>query len=190
VHVSLRDIGTIICKETGDDKEEDDELLEIEKQMHDEQQKEEEKRERLKYLSPYASSFQMFKDKMPLEDVTIELDLDTDTVLFYYGDYLRLLKMGWLIKIYKDLKNDFPLFIYLYKRIKKEGLLNKKDITTLLKSQQDLKFMERRVELYSEFIIGQQLQKQQLEQEIERLKAITSTMVKINHKYYNKLYKL
>ena len=54
--------------------------------------------------------------------MAIELDLDTDAVLFYYEDYLRLLKMDWLIKIYKDLKNDFPPFIYLYKRIKKRGL--------------------------------------------------------------------
>ena len=29
-----------------------------------------------------------------LEDVAIELDLDTDTVLFYYQNYLRLFKMG------------------------------------------------------------------------------------------------
>jgi len=39
--------------------------------------------------------------------------------------------MSWLVKIYNDLKNDFPLFIYLYKRVRKEGL-NKKDISTLL----------------------------------------------------------
>src|SRR3954453_726842 len=122
VHISLRDIGKIIRKETGDD-----DLVSKEKQKHDEQQKEKEKR--LKFLSPYARSFQMFKDRVPLEDVVIELDLDTDTVLFYYQDYLRLLKMGWLVKKYKDLKNDFPIFFYLYKRTKKEGL-NKHDFSS------------------------------------------------------------
>jgi hypothetical protein len=162
VHISLRDIGKIIRKETGDD-----DLISKEKQKHDEQQREKEKR--LKFLSPYARSFQMFKDKMALEDVAIELDLDTDTVLFYYEDYLRLLKRGWLVKIYRDFQKDFPLFIYLYQRIKKEGL-NKQDITVLVRNQQKLKDLEHRVDLYSEFIRGQQLQKQQLEQEIERLK--------------------
>jgi len=112
----------------------------------------------------------MSKDRKPLEDVAIELDLDTDTVLFYYEDYLRLLKMDWLVRIYKDLKKDFPLFVYLYRRMKKERL-NRQDIATLLKNQQDLKFMERRVDLYNEFIRGQQLQKQQLEQEIKMLKT-------------------
>ena len=114
VHISLRDIGTIIRKETGDDKED---LIAKEKQEHDdEQQNGREKQKRLKSLSPNARSFQMFKDKMPLEDVAIELDLDTDTVLFFYGDYLRLLKMGWLVKIYKDLKSDLPLFIHLSRK--------------------------------------------------------------------------
>jgi transposase len=157
VHISLRDIGAIIRKETGDD-----ELISKEKQKHDEQQKEKKKQERLKFLSPYARSFQMFKDRMALEDVAIELDLDTDAVLFYYEDYLRLLKMGWLVKIYRDFQKDFPLFIYLYQRIKKERL-NKKDITILLKSQQELKFMDHRVGLYNAFIRGQQLQKQRLQ---------------------------
>ena len=165
VHISLRDIGTIIRKETGDD-----ELATTEKQKVDELKKEKEKQERLKYLSTYAKSFQMFKDRKPFEDVAIELDLDTDTVLFFYEDNLRLLKINWLVKIYKDLKEDFPLFIYLYKRVKEEGL-NKHDITVLVKGQQDLKFMEHRVDLFSDFIRGQQLQKQQLEQEIKMLKT-------------------
>ena len=108
VHISLRDIGTIIRKETDDD-----EFATTEKQKADELKKEREKQERLKYLSPYAKSFQMFKDRKPLEDVAIELDLDTDTVLFFYEDYLRLLKIDWLFKIYHDLKRDFPMFFYL-----------------------------------------------------------------------------
>ena len=45
--------------------------------------------------------------------------------------------------------------------------MNKHDITDLVENQQDLKFMEHRVDLYSDFIRGQQLQKQQLEQEID-----------------------
>jgi len=62
------------------------------------------------------------------------------------------------------------MFFYLYRRVKKEGL-NKHDIKVLVKNQQDLKFMEHRVDLYSDFIRGQQLQKQQLEQEINLLQS-------------------
>ena len=60
VHISLRDIGIIIRKETGDDKE-NDKRLEREKQKHAEQEKETEKQKRLKNLSPYARLFKCSK---------------------------------------------------------------------------------------------------------------------------------
>ena len=69
VHISLKDIGKIIRKETGDI----DDHTEREK----EKEKEKEKQKRLKSLSPYAQAFQMFKNKLSLADVVIELDIDT-----------------------------------------------------------------------------------------------------------------
>ena len=119
VHISLRTIGKIINRVTGDDVANE--------------QEEEQKQRRQKNLSPYAQAFKMFKDKKDLADVAIELDLDTDTVLYYFGDYLRLLRMGSLVKIYKELKDDLPLFLHLYRRVKKERL-NKQDITELLEN--------------------------------------------------------
>jgi transposase len=121
-HISLKDIGKIIRKATGDDN------LEITEKV---------KEKRLKTLSPYAQAFQMFKDKNSLADVAIELDINTDTVLSFYADYLRLVRMDGLVKIYHELKNDFPIFFHLYRRIKKEGL-GKEDITELVENQQEL----------------------------------------------------
>jgi transposase len=69
VHVSLKDIGKIIRKATGDSQREDEKK---------------EKRQR----SPYARAFQMFKDKLSLADVAIELDATADTVLNFHSDYL------------------------------------------------------------------------------------------------------
>lgn len=51
--------------------------------------------------------------------------------------------MEYLLK-YHDLQNDFPVFFY--QRVKKEGL-NKQDITVMVKSQQQLKDLESRVNL-------------------------------------------
>jgi len=64
--------------------------------------------------------------------------------------------------------------------------LNKHDITDLVENQQDLKFMEHRVDLYSDFIRGQQLQKQQLDQEINILQSNLNNVGKISN---NKIYK-
>jgi hypothetical protein len=111
----------------------------------------------------------MFKDKKPLEDVAIELDIKSNAVLDFYFEYLSLTRMNWLVKIYKELGQDFPLLIHLFKKIKKEGLDNKQMISDLVKNQLTLKEMEIRIEIYSNYIREQQVKKKLLEQEINYL---------------------
>ena len=152
VHISLKSIGRILNKVTGDDIANE----------------EAERQARQKKLSPYAQAFKMFRDKMSLADVAIELDLDAPTVLYYYGDYLRLLRMGNLVKICNELKDNLPLFLHLYRRIKKEGL-SKQDITELLELQHLLLDLRKRVDLYNNHIWGLHSKKQQMEKEIGRL---------------------
>jgi len=64
--------------------------------------------------------------------------------------------------------------------------LNKQDVTNLVKTQQQLKELDHRVDLYSDFIRGQQLQKQQLDQEINILQSNLNNVGKISN---NKIYK-
>ncbi len=151
IHISLKDIGKIIHRATGDDP---DTL---------EEEQENEKQRRLKSLSPYARAFQMFNDEVPLTDVAIELDIKTDAVLDFYEDYLRLLSMGGLVTMYNELGNDITLFFYLYSRIKKEGL-DMNDVKELLEEQQELKVLQKRVELYNDHIRWQKEQIKQLDQ--------------------------
>jgi hypothetical protein len=152
VRISLKTIGKILNKVTGDDLANE----------------EAERKARQKKLSPYAKAFRMFKEGLPLADVAIELDLETDTILYYFGDYLRLLRMGNLVAIYKELKNDLPLFLHLYRRIKKEGL-DKKDIVELLETPHRLLDLGKKVELYTNHIWGLHAKKQQLEMEIGKM---------------------
>jgi transposase len=88
VRISLGTIGKIINKFTGDDVAANEE--EVKKQR------------RLKDLSPYAQGFQMFQLNKPLTDIAINLDLDTNTVLYYYKDYLRLVNMRKLVTVYRN----------------------------------------------------------------------------------------
>ena len=76
--------------------------------------------------------------------------------------------MNVLVKIYHELKNDFPLFLHLFRRIKKEGL-DKESITDLLKNQYRIADLENKVRFYNNHIIGQQLKIRQLVQTIDRL---------------------
>jgi len=63
--------------------------------------------------------------------------------------------------------------------------LNKQDITVMVKSQQQqLKDVEHRVELYNDFIRGQQLQKHQLEDEIKKINTKRNNFGDISSSLY------
>lgn len=108
VHISLRDIGKIIKKETG----------EVESKSEIEQKE----KDRLSKLSLCSQAFQLFIEKKSLPEVAIMLDQDADAILDYYRDYLRLSGMYDLYVLYNDLGKDLSLFLHLYNRIKAEGL--------------------------------------------------------------------
>jgi Trp operon repressor len=152
VHVSLKNIGIITRKAAGDDKSDESEAELVQNR-------------KLTDKSYYAQSFQMFKEGKSLVDVVIELDLDTDQVQAFYSDYLDLINRTYLINIHSELKNDFPLFLHLFRRIKKEGL-NKQDITDLLESQNELKEMEKRVTAANSLLASLNSDILQLEKEI------------------------
>jgi hypothetical protein len=76
--------------------------------------------------------------------------------------------MEILAKIYKKLEKDFPLFIYLYRRIKKEGL-TKKEITEILQYKNKLKDLCYELEFHHNRISELKSKKLALEQEINSL---------------------
>jgi hypothetical protein len=149
VRISLKTIGQILKKVTGDD--------------------EDEVRQKLESKSEYAQAFKMFQDGRPLTDVAIELDIETPTVICYYEDYLKLANMRSLVNIYNELKGDLPLFLHLFRRIKKERL-SKQDITELLKSQHRLSDLGKKMDLYNNHIWDLHSQKLNLEKEMEKIK--------------------
>jgi hypothetical protein len=161
VHISLKDIGKIQHKLTGDE-----DLFEVEKQK----QKEEKEKQKRKSLSSYAQAIQMFKDRRSLANVVIELDIKSSAILNIYRDYLMLTRMSILVKVYDELKDDFPLFLHLFRRIKKERL-NKQDITELLQNHNELIDLNEQVDFYNNHIREQQLKLQQLAQTINKLQS-------------------
>ena len=169
-HISLRDIGKIQHKLTGDE-----ELFEREQKKQD-AEKEKQKR---KPLLPYAQAFQMFKDKRTLADVAIELDIKSSVVLDFYSEYLSLTRMDWLVKIYNELKSDFPLFMHLFRWVQKEGF-NKNVISELLKKQYSIECLDRIVAFYHYRISELKSRKSDLEQDVNNLKRRSDNYGGIN----------
>ena len=149
-HVSLRVIGQILNKATGDDKED-------------------EKDQKLESKSDYARDFKMFQDGRPLTDVAIELDIESPTVLCYYEDYLKLVNMRKLATMYKELKGELQSFLQLYERIKKEGL-GKQQIIELLKTPNRLLDLKDKVDLFNDHIWKLHSKILQIEKELEEKK--------------------
>jgi len=125
-HVSLRDIGSIVKKYTGEE--------EAESAYRDS-------------LSLNSRVFNLFKESKSLVDIAIALDIGADEVLGIHNDYLRLLNLDSLMTLYRELEdNDFNLLVYLYRQLRWEGLANKKDIFNIIQMEGNLKSLN--CELY------------------------------------------
>ncbi len=124
----------------------------------------------MKDLSPYTQAFILFQPKKPLFDILIALDLDLDTLLKYYYDYLRFSNMRNLVAIYHELGDEgFALFIHLFNRIKMEGL-DEQVITDLVKDHNTVINLENRIIFYNNHLSDILKQKSQLEKEIEEMR--------------------
>ena len=82
-HISLKDIGTIIRKHTGEDSDCQGGSKSL-----------------------YSRAFRLFKEGKSLVDIAITLDIETDEVLSMYSDYLRLLNLQKLMTIYREMGDD------------------------------------------------------------------------------------
>lgn len=89
-HVSLKDIGTIIRRYTGE--EEAAAAQETDKS-----------------LSVNSRAFKLFKENKDLVDVAISLNIEADEILDLHSDYLRLLNMDKLMSMYREMGNEIHL---------------------------------------------------------------------------------
>ncbi len=105
-HVSLKDIGTIIRRFTGEES-------------HIEN----------KSQSISSQAFQMFKEYKSRVDVAIALNLEAYDVVTLFEDYLRLLNFDKLITIYRELGKDIYLLDDLFFQMKQEGIATKNAIS-------------------------------------------------------------
>ena len=88
-------------------------------------------------------------------------------MLEFNSDYPSLKRIDIFVKTYKELGQDFPLFIYFFRRIKEERLDKKQDIIDLLQNRNNLKDIDRILELYHNHISELKTRKSALEQEIK-----------------------
>ncbi len=160
VHISLKDIGTIIRKYTGEE---------------DEYQN--------KSPSVTSKAFQMFKDGKSRVEVAIDLNLEKDDVVTLYEDYLDLINLDRLMSIYRDLGNDIYFLYYLFHQLKQEGIVSKGTISRFTEMARRLTKLDEEELKLCEQIGGLNSKKFELEKEIEGLVQELASYITLSQKY-------
>ncbi len=154
VHISLKDIGTILRRHTGE-----------EKGLTEQQDKS---------LSINSRALKLLKENTELVDVAIALNMDTPDVLDRFNEYLQLSSKDKLMAMYRHLGDaDIQLLNHLYKELKLHGLDNRNDISNIVQQGEKIKNLDK--ELYETAgIIGSlNFTKMQLEKEVaERMEML------------------
>ncbi|MGB8085502.1 MAG: hypothetical protein WCF07_04360 [Nitrososphaeraceae archaeon] len=125
VHMSFKDIGTIIRRIDGQDYDNDINLSN---------------------RSKATKALLLFEHgKRPI-DVAIELDIPYDEVTELQEEYWALTQLYNLPLVYQQLKYDFDSFFELFKLLKKNKMLSKQHISKILKyAGHDLSSLENKI---------------------------------------------
>ncbi len=164
VHISPKDIGTIIRRHTGE-----------EKGLAEQQDKN---------LSINSRALKLLKKNTDLIDVAIDLNMDTSEVLDRFNDYLQLSSKDKLMAMYREMGDeDIQLLDHLYKELKRYGLCNKRDIFNILQQVENLKNLD--MDLYETAgIIGSlNFTKMRLEMDLDELRKRIDHYDSVMEKY-------
>jgi hypothetical protein len=119
MHMSFRDIGTIINKVKAEIERESGQL-------------EEKVDSDIKSKSKTTQAIKLFSEGKNLVDVLIALDLPPEDVQIMYREFLGLKNMDKLVEVYDEMENYLPSLLELFRLIESRGI-NKNDIIDVLK---------------------------------------------------------
>jgi hypothetical protein len=75
-------------------------------------------KERTEHKSTAVQAYELFSQGKTLLEVTIDLNLNQAQATAYYGEYLKLIGLDYITKIYLELQGDTPYFVKLCKEAK------------------------------------------------------------------------
>jgi DNA-binding CsgD family transcriptional regulator len=99
--------------------------------------------------------------KRPI-DVAIELDLSSDEVEYYQQEYWILNGMDDLALAYLEIRNHLDLFLSIFHLMKKNKIINHKDIQTILKYCIDLPSLENKFRSLANTVLDLEIKKKEL----------------------------
>ena len=167
VHMSFKDIGAIINRIDG---QPDDDGIDLSKK------------------SKTTQAIYLFKSgKKPIE-VAIELDISASEIEDILQEYWVLNQLDELALAYYEIRNDLDLFLKLFHVMKKNKLINQKDIQTVLRyAVFDIPSLESKIRKLTSDVIDLGLRKKDLNNTIMLQRAQLSDLGQVITKYQNSI---
>ncbi len=164
VHMSFKDIGTIIRRIDGQANDDDD----ID----------------LSNKSNTTQAMYLFKSGKKPIDVAIDLDISASEIEDILQEYWVLNQLDELALIYYEIRHDLDLFLKLFHTLKKNKLINQKDIQTVLRyAAFDLPSLESKIRKLTRDVIDLGLRKKDLDNTIMLQRAQLSDLGQTITKY-------
>jgi hypothetical protein len=161
VHTSFKDIGTIIRRIDGQEDHD----------IGSKDLKNKSKETRVLYLFLHG--------KRPV-DVAIELDLSSSEVEFWVPN-----KLDELAGVYLEIRDHTDLFLRLFYTLKKDKLIDQKDIKTVLKYAHDLPSLENKFRDLANIVLDLEIKKKGLKNTIMQQNTQLSDLGQIINQYQN-----
>jgi hypothetical protein len=122
------------------------------------------------------------RGRRPVE-VAIELDLSANEVEDMLQEYWILNQLDELALVYLEIKNHLDLFIILFHTMKKNKLINEKDIKAALKYVTDLPSLESKFRSLANTVLDLEIEKKELSaQLIDLAQVINQYQIVIDNK--------
>ena len=165
VHMSFKDIGAIIRRIDG--RANDNNEIYFNK-------------------SKATQALHLFKNgKKPIE-VAINLDISASEIEDILQEYWVLNQLDELALVYHEIRNDLDLFLRLFHLMKKNKLINQKDIQTALRyAAFDLPSLESKIRKLTSDVLDLELGKKDLNNTIILQRAQLSDLCQVITKYQN-----
>ena len=143
----------------------------------------------LKNKSKTTQALYLFKNGKKPIDVAIELDLTTNEVEDMQQEFWILNQLDELALVYLEIKNCLTLFLRLFHIIKKNKLINQKDIQTMLRyTAHDLPSLEIKFRNLSNDVIDLEIKKKELKDTLMLQNAQLIDLGQVITQYQNAIY--
>jgi hypothetical protein len=158
VHMSFKDIGAIVRRIDGNNN---DKCIDT----------------KLSNKTKATQALYLFEHgKKPIE-IAIELDISYNEVIDLQLEFWALKELYDLPLIYHELKHDFDSFLKLFKILKKNKILNERDIYRILRyAGHDLPSLENKIRKLTSDVIELEYQKKDLTNSIRLQRAQLSDL--------------